>query len=89
MMDMDCTAIDIVYDPEAKDGFRLGLLEDFGIPFEGKDAKIEDVVHIDTDEQGGILAGSNSRSVLYAVYRYLKLNGCRFLFPGAEGASVV
>ncbi|MBQ3074574.1 MAG: hypothetical protein IJC26_00770, partial [Clostridia bacterium] len=23
---------------EATDGFRLGLLEDFGIPFEGKDA---------------------------------------------------
>ena len=47
MMDMECDIINIAYNPEAKDGFRLGLLEDFGIAFEGKNAKIEDVVHID------------------------------------------
>ena len=88
MMDMECDAINIVYDPEAKDGFRLGLLEDFGLSFEGKNAKIEDVVHIDTDEQGGILAGSNMRSILFAVYRYLKLNGCRFFAPGPDGEYI-
>lgn len=88
MMDMDCTAIHIAYAPDAKDGFRLGLLEDFGIPFEGKNAKIEDVVHIETDEQGGILAGSNYRSVLFAVYRFLKLNGCRFFAPGVDGEYI-
>lgn len=88
MLDMTCDAINIVYDPDAKDGFRLGLLEDFGIAFEGKNAKIEDVVNIDTDEQGGILAGSNHRSILFAVYRYLKLNGCRFLAPGPDGEYI-
>ena len=30
---------------DAKDGFRLGLFEDFGIPFEGQDADVDDVVH--------------------------------------------
>ena len=80
--------IPISYDPQASDGFRLGVFEDFGIPFEGEDAKLDDVVHIETDEQGGILAGSNPRSVLFAVYRYLKINGCRFLFPGAEGEYI-
>ena len=77
--------IQIFYDPAAKEGFRLGLFGDFGIPFEGKDADLDDVVHIETTEDGGILAGSNPRSVLFAVYRYLKIHGCRFLFPGAEG----
>ena len=41
MLDMTCDAINIVYAPDAKDGFRLGLLDDFGIDFEGKNAKIE------------------------------------------------
>jgi len=80
--------IPIAYDPAAKEGFRLGLLEDFGLSFEGKNPKTDDVVHIDTDEQGGILAGSNCRSILFAVYRYLKLNGCRFFAPGIDGEYI-
>ena len=69
-------------------GFRLGLLSDLGLPFEGKDPKFDDVVHIDADARGGILAGSNPRSVLFAVYRLLKLNGCRFFYPGPEGEYI-
>ena len=80
--------IEISFDPEAKDGFRLGLLEDFGIESEAQDPYWDDVVHIETDEKGGILAGSNVRSVLFAVYRFLKLNGCRFLFPGIDGEHI-
>lgn len=80
--------VDIIYEPNATDGFRLGLLEDFGLPNEAEDVRVDDVVHIDTEETGGILAGSNPRSVLFAVYRYLKLNGCRFFFPGAEGEHI-
>ena len=81
-------AVKISCNPQATDGFRLGLLEDFGLPCETDNALLDDIVHIDTDECGGILAGSNPRSVLFAVYRYLKLNGCRFLFPGAEGEFI-
>ncbi|MBR4288844.1 MAG: DUF4838 domain-containing protein, partial [Clostridia bacterium] len=80
--------IAISYDPEAKDGFRLGLLEDFGLTFEGEDPVLDDVVHIDTDKKGGILAGSNPRSVLFAVYRFLRLNGCRWLYPGVDGEYI-
>ena len=80
--------IKIAYDPEAKDGFRLGLLEDFGLPNEAEDSFLDDVIHIDTDEQGGILAGSNPRSILFAVYRYLKLHGCRWLYPGVDGEHI-
>ena len=69
MMMPRCGEIAICYNPEAKDGFRLGLLEDFGLPCEAEDVVLDDIVHIDTDLEGGILAGSNPRSVLFAVYR--------------------
>jgi hypothetical protein len=88
MMMPECGEIEISTAPGAKDGFRLGLLEDFGIPNEAPDADLDDIVHIDTTAEGGILAGSNPRSVLFAVYRFLKENGCRFLFPGTDGEYI-
>ncbi len=88
MMMPQCGEIEISYQPDAKDGFRLGLLEDFGIASEAEDPVLDDVVHIDTDEQGGILAGSNMRSILFAVYRLLKLHGCRWLYPGVDGEFI-
>ena len=88
MMMPECGDIEIAYAPDAKDGFRLGLLENFGLPNEAQDPVLDDVVHIDTTENGGILAGSNPRSVLFAVYRYLRLNGCRWLYPGVDGDYV-
>ena len=80
--------IDIFYDPNATDGFRLGFLEDFGLPSEAEDPVLDDVIHVDTQADGGILAGSNSRSVLFAVYRMLRENGCRWLYPGVDGDYV-
>ena len=89
MMMPDCDDIDISYKPDARDGFRLGLMQDFDLCFsEIRDAFLDDVVHIDTDESGGILVGSNPRSVLFAVYRYLKENGCRWLYPGLDGEYI-
>ena len=88
MMMPRCGEIAISYEPGATDGFRLGLLEDFGLPCEAEDVVLDDIVHIDTDLEGGILAGSNPRSVLFAVYRYLRLNGCRWLYPGVDGEHV-
>ena len=80
--------IDILLKADADSGFRLGLLSDFGLPCECKDPHLDDIVHIEADEKGGILAGSNPRSVLFAVYRLLKLNGCRFFYPGPEGEYI-
>ncbi len=80
--------ITISVDPEAKEGFRLGLMEDFGLETNAKDPFLDDEVYIDTDTEGGILAGSNPRSVLFAVYRFFKLNGCRWLFPGFDGEFI-
>ena len=78
----------IRYAPAATEGFRLGLLEDFSLPFTGKDAYQDDEYYIDMDVQGGYIAGSNPRSVLFGIYRYLKKLGVRFMFPGAEGEYV-
>lgn len=89
MMMPECGDISISYEPGATEGFRLGLAEDFGLSFaDAEDPMLDDVVHIDTDQQGGILAGSNSRSVLFAVYRLLKENGCRWLYPGIDGEHI-
>ena len=70
-------------------GFRLGLMQDFGLDVSDcKDTLLDDIVYIDTDPGNGILAGSNPRSVLLAVYEYLRQNGCRFLFAGVDGEFI-
>ena len=89
MMMPFCGEIDIKYSPDAADGFRLGLMSDFGLDTsEADDIELDDIVHIDTDKNGGIIAGSNPRSILQAVYRYLQENGCRWLFPGIDGEFI-
>lgn len=89
MMMPKCGEISIEYDKNAKAGFRLGLMTDFGLDTsESDDLTLDDIIHIDTYEGGGIIAGSNPRSVLLAVYRYLTLNGCRWLFPGIDGEFI-
>ena len=67
--------VKIAYDPEAKCGFRLGLMQDFDLDVsEARDVSLDDILYIDTDECGGVIAGSNPRSVLLAVYEYLRHN---------------
>ena len=89
MMMCECGEITISYSPDSTKGFRLGLMSDFGLDTsEADDITLDDIVHIDTDEEGGIIAGSNPRSVLLAVYRYLRENGCRWLFPGVDGEFI-
>ena len=49
--------IPIQWKPDADSGFRLGLLSDFGIPCESTEPDLDDIVHIEADSNGGILAG--------------------------------
>ncbi len=89
MMMPRCGEIDIVCDATKTDGFRLGLMEDFGLSTEeAEDLVLDDILHIDTQADCGIIAGSNPRSILQAVYKYLTLNGCRWLFPGIDGEYI-
>ena len=88
MMPMD-GEITIEYKPDAKDGFRLGLMQTFGLDVsDAADCELDDILYMDTDCEGGIIAGDNARSVLLAVYEYLRQNGCRFLFPGTDGEMI-
>ena len=81
--------VKIAYAPEAKEGFRLGLMTDFALDMSDvKDPTLDDCVYIDVSEAGGIIAGSNERSVLLAVYEYLRQNGCRWLYPGVDGEYI-
>ena len=88
MMPMD-GEITIEYKPDAKDGFRLGLMQTFGLDTSDAEVtELDDILYMDTDEEGGIIAGDNARSVLLSVYEYLRQNGCRFLFPGVDGELI-
>ena len=88
MMMPECD-VEISYSPSAVDGFRLGIMSDFCIDTSHiPDTRADDAIHIDCDSDGGIIAGSNPRSVLLAVYEYLRQNGCRWLFPGVDGEYV-
>ena len=89
MMMPECGDIRIAYNPLAADGFRLGLMQDFGLDVsDALDAELDDILYIDCDTEGGIIAGDNPRSVLLAVYEYLRQNGCRWLFPGVDGELI-
>ena len=89
MMMPEAGDVRITYAPEATDGFRLGLMQDMGLDCsDADDAELDDIIYIDCDARGGIIAGDNPRSVLIAVYEYLRRNGCRWLFPGVDGEYI-
>ena len=81
--------VKIAYAPDAKDGFRLGLMQDFGLDVSDvEEPELDDILYIDCDTEGGIIAGDNPRSVLLAVYEYLRQNGCRWLMPTVDGEYI-
>ncbi|MGM9625442.1 MAG: DUF4838 domain-containing protein, partial [Eubacteriales bacterium] len=45
----------------------------------------DDAVYVNVANGAGIITGTNPRSVLIAVYRYLRALGCAFLRPGKDG----
>ena len=81
--------IKINYNPEAEDGFRLGLMQDLGLDVsDAENTELDDIIYIDCSEHEGIIAGDNPRSVLLAVYEYLRQNGCRWLMAGVDGEFI-
>ena len=89
MMRPEAGDVIISFDKNAKDGFRLGLMSDFGLDTSDvSDVELDDIIYIDTKKNTGIIAGSNPRSVLIAVYEYLKKLGCAFYFPGIDGEYI-
>ncbi len=62
----------------------LGLLPSGSV----KDPLIDDKFVINIQNGKGEILGSNERSVLLGIYRYLKELGCRFVRPGKDGEVV-
>ncbi len=89
MMRPDAGNVKISYNEKATDGFRLGLMSDFGLDTsDALDTELDDIIYVDTKANEGIIAGSNPRSVLFAVYEYLKKQGCGFYYPGFDGEFI-
>jgi hypothetical protein len=75
--------------PTDTSGIRLGLFDDFGLSTaELDEPAIDDAIHIDVAGAGGIIAGSNARSILIAVYRFLAEIGCAWVRPGPDGEFI-
>ena len=68
--------------------FRIGVCYDLGIAPPTNLAADEDWIAIRPEDGGYLLTGSNPRSVLFAVYRYLREIGFRWIRPGARGLVV-
>jgi hypothetical protein len=67
----------------------LGLFDAFGLAdSQVKDPAVDDALSVQVQDGAGVLAGSNPRSVLYAVYRLLESAGCRWVRHGADGEYI-
>ncbi len=53
-----------------------------------RNARLDDAICIHVVGGAGVITGSNARSVLIAVYRYLRELGCKFLRPGRENEVI-
>ena len=88
MMRPERGALDIVFG-HGEDGFRLGLMQDFGLDVSDvDDTELDDILYMETDSDGGIIAGDNPRAILLSVYDYLKKQGAVWLFPGVDGEFI-
>ena len=68
--------------------FRIGLCEEFKLKPPTAAGNDADWICVRRCTGGYILTGSNPRSVLYAVYRYLHELGFRWIRPGRRGEII-
>jgi hypothetical protein len=75
--------------PTRAKAIHLGLCQELGIPVpETVNPALDDYLYVEIQSGQGIIAGSNPRSVLMAVYRFLEKAGCRFIRPGKDGEYI-
>ncbi len=71
------------------DCITLALLEELKLSTEGvKDSFIDDLIDIDIDNMRGYIAGSNERSILLGVYKFLTSAGCAWPYPGDDNEII-
>lgn len=77
------------YDPSGK-GLWIGpssVFPNVDVP-DVPDMRMDDAVFVGVTDGHGVITGSNPRSVLLAVYRYLRELGCRWVRPGPDGEFI-
>lgn len=80
--------LDISID-DSKGGIELGLYEDVGLTCPAlEDRNLDDAFEIRIENLAGKIAGSNPRSVLFGVYKFLEQLGVRFLRMGPDGEVI-
>ena len=75
------------YDPMLTDALWVGMDKQFPIP-DVVNPKFDDGISINVQGHSGYITGTNSRSVLIAVYRFLRELGCAFIRPGSDGEVI-
>jgi len=67
----------------------LGLFHEMAISDDSSaDSPLDDAFEIKIEQMAGYIAGSNPRSVLIGVYRFLEQSGCCWLRPGKDGEVI-
>lgn len=92
IMDVDAIVDQTIYkdyDGNRKDVLFVGISTAFEPLFSVvKDRELDDIIHIDVVDFCVIITGGNIRSVLLAVYRFLKELGAAWVRPGSEGELI-
>jgi hypothetical protein len=83
------TLKEVVTSEDGTPNLWIGLFEELGIPLPELDnPELDDAIYIHVTDGRGCIVGSNPRSVLLGVYRFLEEAGCRWLRPGTDGDYV-
>lgn len=74
------------YDADRTDLLWVGMDSCFDSKLPNvKDRKFDDGILVEVKDFAGIITGTNERSVLMAVYKFLRKLGCAFVRPGRYG----
>lgn len=71
------------------EGIWLGVDEAIGVTFDVADKVLDDAIIIEITKGQGFITGTNERSVLIGVYRFLTELGCRWVRPCRDGEILV
>lgn len=75
--------------PLDEDHIYLGTIDQFGLDEPKVDnSEFDDGIYVDFNSNKGIIAGTNPRSVLLGVYRFLREAGCKWIRPGSDGEII-
>ncbi len=78
----------VILDVRKYDSYDEGVNDALWVGLGFTDESKNDSVAIDVKNGVGFISGSNTRSVLIAVYRFMKEMGCTYLYPGKEGEVI-